>query len=138
MSTPTGGASTSEANPIAELIAGFRRLIPEQAGVPVAEQPTPDWDELARAVDELVDVVMTQQDLIENLLMRMSRLEAATLTVYSPPSTTQESTRTSQYARSWRRTTSSTDSDWPGSTAIDANALSSRGARSTTESASEV
>lgn len=31
--------------------------------------------EIAAAVDELVEVVLVQQDLIENLLVRMSRLE---------------------------------------------------------------
>ena len=71
-------------NPLAELIAGVRRLIPETDAAPVADadadggsdgEPDEQWRELATAVDELVEVVLVQQDLIENLLMRMSRLE---------------------------------------------------------------
>jgi hypothetical protein len=70
-------------NPLAELIAGVRRRIPQ----PDARQGTTavaaaadnadeaQWTELAAAVDELVEVVLVQQDLIENLLVRMSRLE---------------------------------------------------------------
>jgi len=38
--------------------------------------------EIATAVDELVEVVLVQQDLIENLLVRMSSLERA---VHLPP-----------------------------------------------------
>ncbi len=69
---PFGGA-----NPLAELIAGVRRLIPEPVAPPVGdgEDDGEQWRELATAVDELVEVVLVQQDLIENLLNRMSRLE---------------------------------------------------------------
>ena len=49
---------------------------------------------------------------------RMSRLEAATSTAYSPPSTTQRPTRMSQYARSSRRTVSTTSRASPGSSAM--------------------
>ncbi len=65
-------------NPLAELIAGLRRRIPQPDGRPAAQPDADDhaqWDELATAVDELVEVVLVQQDLIENVLMRMSRLE---------------------------------------------------------------
>jgi len=61
-------------NLLAELIAGIRRLIPEP-GVAAADAGGDQWRELATAVDELVEVVLVQQDLIENLLVRMSRLE---------------------------------------------------------------
>ena len=64
-------------NPLAELIAGVRRRIPQPDARP-RRQPAADemqWEELATAVDELVEVVLVQQDLIENLLMRMSRIE---------------------------------------------------------------
>lgn len=68
---PPGGA-----NPLAELIAGVRRMIPEpQARSSRDDAGGEQWRELATAVDELVEVVLVQQDLIENLLMRMSRLE---------------------------------------------------------------
>lgn len=69
---PLGGA-----NPLAELIAGVRRMIPEPSAPRTADGSDPDgqWHELAAAVDELVEVVLVQQDLIENLLVRMSRLE---------------------------------------------------------------
>ena len=72
-------ATFGGANPLAELIAGVRRLIPEP-GVPAPARPDgkddgEQWRELATAVDELVEVVLVQQDLIENLLVRMSRLE---------------------------------------------------------------
>ncbi len=65
------------ANPLAELIAGVRRMIPEPGADAGAGSTTDDeqWRELATAVDELVEVVLVQQDLIENLLVRMSRLE---------------------------------------------------------------
>jgi hypothetical protein len=67
-------------NPLAELIAGVRRLIPETDAARAADggsdaEADEQWRELATAVDELVEVVLVQQDLIENLLMRMSRLE---------------------------------------------------------------
>lgn len=69
---PLGGA-----NPLAELIAGVRRMIPEPAAPRRGDGPATDeqWRELAAAVDELVEVVLVQQDLIENLLVRMSRFE---------------------------------------------------------------
>jgi len=69
------------AHPVAELLAGVRRrIVPETdgqaAGGPgVAVREDEQWVELATAVDELVEVVLVQQDLIENLLLRMSRLE---------------------------------------------------------------
>jgi hypothetical protein len=65
-------------NPLAELIAGVRRLIPQPDVRPATQAADADeaqWTELAAAVDELVEVVLVQQDLIENLLVRMSRLE---------------------------------------------------------------
>lgn len=79
--TPFDGA-----HPVAELLAGVRRRIAPEAEPalepavepqPAAAVPTDDaqWEELAIAVDELVEVVLVQQDLIENLLLRMSRLE---------------------------------------------------------------
>lgn len=71
---PTGGA-----NPLAELIAGVRRMIPEPDPRPATGTPE-QWRELATAVDELVEVVLVQQDLIENLLVRMSRLEGRDVT----------------------------------------------------------
>ncbi|KAA1417824.1 hypothetical protein F0U44_16195 [Nocardioides humilatus] len=74
------------ANPVAELLAGVRRYIaPEIDGTsapePAVAVPTDDaqWEELATAVDELVEVVLVQQDLIENMLLRMSRLEGRTV-----------------------------------------------------------
>lgn len=39
--------------------------------------------EIATAVDELVEVVLVQQELIENLLVRMSQLERAVHTVHA-------------------------------------------------------
>lgn len=62
------------------MIAGIRRLIPEPGvSTPAAPAAAVDdgaqWRELATAVDELVEVVLVQQDLIENLLTRLSRLE---------------------------------------------------------------
>ncbi len=62
------------------MIAGIRRLIPEPGiSTPAAPAAAADdgaqWRELATAVDELVEVVLVQQDLIENVLTRMSRLE---------------------------------------------------------------
>jgi hypothetical protein len=77
---PVGGA-----NPLAELIAGVRRMIPEPGVRPFGTGPSGDagdeeqWRELATAVDELVEVVLVQQDLIENLLLRMSRVEGRDL-----------------------------------------------------------
>jgi hypothetical protein len=70
----------SGANPLAELIAGVRRLIPDPAAPSETNNAGGDadaeqWRELATAVDELVEVVLVQQDLIENVLVRMSRLE---------------------------------------------------------------
>lgn len=67
-------APAAGAHPVAELIAGVRRYISPEPG---AAAPAEDaqWGELATAVDELVEVVLVQQDLIENLLLRMSRLE---------------------------------------------------------------
>ena len=76
-------------HPLAELIAGIRRMIPEPAARSEtagrrgddhrdgdgAEGDVEQWRELATAVDELVEAVLVQQDLIENLLIRMSRLE---------------------------------------------------------------
>lgn len=67
-------------NPLAELIAGVRRRIPQPDARPATTGTAPNadeaqWTELATAVDELVEVVLVQQDLIENLLLRMSRLE---------------------------------------------------------------
>lgn len=64
-----------EAHPIAELLAGVRRLLPDQEAAPTDTATEAQWQELASAVDELVEVVLVQQDLIENLLLRMSRLE---------------------------------------------------------------
>jgi|GEM_PF-6915512 len=75
------------ANPLAELIAGVRRMIPEPGAHPGAHpgagSTTDDeqWRELATAVDELVEVVLVQQDLIENLLVRMSRIEGRDVAV---------------------------------------------------------
>lgn len=66
------------------MIAGIRRLLPEPGVSPPAAPAAAtgaagddgaQWHELATAVDELVEVVLVQQDLIENLLTRMSRLE---------------------------------------------------------------
>jgi hypothetical protein len=77
------------ANPLAELIAGIRRLIPEPDVAHVADADADagadaatgeQWRELATAVDELVEVVLVQQDLLENVLMRMSRLEGREVT----------------------------------------------------------
>ena len=69
----------SEPSPLAELLAAARRKATEFATDPARLLPTmPDQalvDELAVAVDELVEVVLVQQDLIENLLTRMSSLE---------------------------------------------------------------
>jgi hypothetical protein len=66
-------------NPLAELIAGVRRRIPQPdtrpATTAAGNSDEAQWTELAAAVDELVEVVLVQQDLIENLLVRMSRLE---------------------------------------------------------------
>jgi hypothetical protein len=69
-------------HPVAELIAGVRRRIVPEGDLPasggraaVVPEDSAQWDELATAVDELVEVVLVQQDLIENLLLRMSRLE---------------------------------------------------------------
>lgn len=63
----------TDAHPVAELLAGVRRrIVPETE--PVATDRA-QWEELATAVDELVEVVLVQQDLIENLLVRMSRFE---------------------------------------------------------------
>jgi len=79
---PMSDALFGGPNPLAELIAGVRRLIPDPDTAPVAEadassdgESDEQWRELATAVDELVEVVLVQQDLIENLLLRMSRLE---------------------------------------------------------------
>lgn len=72
-------------NPLAELIAGVRRRIPQpdgRSGPRTGGRSAADeaqWRELATAVDELVEVVLVQQDLIENLLLRMSRLEGRDL-----------------------------------------------------------
>ncbi|WP_183095825.1 hypothetical protein [Nocardioides stalactiti] len=73
---PGGGA-----HPVAALLAGVRhRIAPDHdvedspAGA-AGEGDDVQWEELATAVDELVEVVLVQQDLIENLLLRMSRLE---------------------------------------------------------------
>lgn len=70
----------ADPNPLAELIAGVRRRIPQPDARPAAAAASGNadeaqWTELATAVDELVEVVLVQQDLIENLLLRMSRLE---------------------------------------------------------------
>lgn len=81
----------SEPSPLAELLAAARRKATEFATDPVRLLPTmPDQalvDELAVAVDELVEVVLVQQDLIENLLTRMSSLERH---VHLPPEATDE------------------------------------------------
>lgn len=86
------GGRVSEAHahgpsPLAELLAAARRKATEFAADPTRLLPTaPDQallDELAVAVDELVEVVLVQQDLIENLLTRMSSLER---TVHLPGS----------------------------------------------------
>lgn len=92
---PMSDAPLGGANPLAELIAGVRRMIPEPAaraadpsagaesGESVESGESGDgeqWRELATAVDELVEVVLVQQDLIENLLMRMSRVEGREVT----------------------------------------------------------
>jgi hypothetical protein len=59
-------ASASAAAAARTLDPALRRIgIPDQALA----------DEIATAVDELVEVVLVQQDLIENLLTRMSLLE---------------------------------------------------------------
>lgn len=65
----------SEANPIAELLAGVRRMLPDLEASPTDTTTEAQWHELASAVDELVEVVLVQQDLIENLLLRTTRLE---------------------------------------------------------------
>lgn len=69
----------NEPNPLAELLAAARRKATEFATDPTRLIPAmPDQalvDELAKAVDELVEVVLVQQDLIENLLTRVSSLE---------------------------------------------------------------
>jgi len=76
----------TEPSPLAELLAAARRKATEFATDPARLLPTmPDQalvDELAVAVDELVEVVLVQQDLIENLLTRMSSLERH---VHLPP-----------------------------------------------------
>jgi hypothetical protein len=54
--------------------AAARRLDPALRAIGVPDGAL--TDEVATAVDELVEVVLVQQDLIENLLLRMSRTEA--------------------------------------------------------------
>jgi hypothetical protein len=59
--------------------AAARRLDPALRMIGIPDSALAD--EIATAVDELVEVVLVQQDLIENLLTRMSLLER---TVYNP------------------------------------------------------
>ncbi len=85
----------NEPSPLAELLAAARRKATEFATDPARLIPTrPDQalvDELAKAVDELVEVVLVQQDLIENLLTRVSSLERH---VHLPPKAVAEKRRT--------------------------------------------
>lgn len=54
----------------ADLIASARRK-----AIELSKTDSAPLNEVTAAVDELVEVVLVQQELIENLLVRMTRLE---------------------------------------------------------------
>jgi hypothetical protein len=71
----------TERTPLQELMASARQLAVEVAGDPsrqLARLVGRDevLDEVTRAVDELVEVVLVQQELLETLMRRVTELES--------------------------------------------------------------
>ena len=69
----------SERTPLQELMASARQMAAEIAGEPLAKLVGRDevLDEVTRAIDELVEVVLVQQELLETLMRRVTELESA-------------------------------------------------------------
>ena len=72
----------SERTPLQELMASARQMAAEIAADPsrqLAKIVGRDevLDEVTRAIDELVEVVLVQQELLETLMRRVTELESA-------------------------------------------------------------